>query len=180
MSGFLGSPFLSRLAERSLRSLFGTSLADNMIFTASAAVACGLSAISGEPLRSAYPFIFAAMALAWIFGSAAAGFLKQWFFLFYAAGFWFLPRLFIDAARSPTKTEEFTALNEMLARLAELITEAAPKILTEHEEIRFTASEIFLAVSLLLFFAGFLARKRAKRSRLYCEIRLKMIQNPSE
>ncbi len=185
MSGFIDrmfdkSAFLSAVAERALQSLFRTTALDNAAVTLAATAACGLSAVADEPLRSAYPIFFGAMLLSWAFASAAAGFLRQWFFLLYAGGMCFLPHLFIDAAQSPTRSEEFTAFNDALAHLAELIAVAAPQLLIETGMSRLTVSQYFFAGIALLFLAGFLIRRNARRHRFYCEVRLKIIPDLSE
>lgn len=181
MSVFSKLPFLERLAQRRLENLFRTKTSDNAAVCAAAAFACGLFAISAEPLRGLYPFAAVGMLFVWAVVSVSAGFLKQWFFPIFSAAFWLLPHLLIDAAQSPTRSEEFTALNDVLALLGELICEAAPGFFLEWLGVgRFTFSEGFLIGVAVLFTAGFLARRRARDSRFYCEARLKMLERSAE
>lgn len=181
MSAFTRFPFLGRLAEQGLRNLFRTKTSDNAAVCAAAACACGLFAISAEPLRGLYPFAAVLTLLVWAVASVSAGFLKQWFFPIFSAAFWLLPHLLIDAAHSPTRSEEFTVLNDVLALLGELICEAAPGIFLEWLGIgRLAFSEGFLIGVALLFTVGFIARRRARDSRFYCEARLKMLGDSAE
>lgn len=181
MSVFARIPFLGRLAERGLQNLFRTRTSDNAAVCAAAVFACGLFAISAEPLRGLYPFAAVLMLLVWAVASVSAGFLKQWFFPFFSAAFWLLPHLLIDAAQSPTRSEEFTALNDVLALLGELICEAAPAFFLDRLGVgRLTFSEGFAVGIAFLFAVGYLARRRARDSRFYCEARLKMLGDPSE
>lgn len=171
------SPFFTRIAERRLKLLFRTKTSENAALCAAAGFACGLSAIAAEPLRRFYPIFLAGMLLIWAAAALSAGFLRQWFFPVFAAAFHLLPHLFIDAAQSPTRSREFTALNDALALLGGLTAEAAPSLLTERFGIgRLLYSEIFLAGVAFLFLLGLFLRRRARDSRLYCEARLKMLE----
>lgn len=174
---FSDSPLRSRIVERRLILLFRTKTSENAALCAAASFACGLSAIAAEPIRRFYPLFLVGMLLIWAAAALSAGFLRQWFFPLFAAAFHLLPHLFIDAAQSATRSEEFTALNDALALLGELIAEAAPSFLTERFGIgRLPCSEFFLIGIAFLFLLGFLLRRRARGSRLYCEARLKMLE----
>lgn len=174
---FSNSPLRSRIAETRLKLLFRTTASENAALCAAVSFACGLSAIAAEPLRRFYPLFFAGMLLVWAAAALSAGFLRQWFFPAFAVAFHLLPHLLIDAAQSPTRSKEFTALNDALALLGELIAEAAPSLLTERLGIgRFLYSEFFLAGVAFLFLLGFLLRRQARGSRFYCETRLKMLE----
>lgn len=174
---FSDSPLRSRIIERRLILLFRTKTSENAALCTAVSFACGLSAIAAEPIRRFYPLFFGGMLLVWAAAALSAGFLRQWFFPLFAAAFHLLPHLFIDAAQSPTRSEEFTALNDALALLGELIAEAAPSFLTERFGIgRLTYSEFFLIGVALLFLLGFLLRRQARGSRFYCEARLKILE----
>lgn len=171
------SPLRSRIAGRRLALLFRTKTSENAALCAAASFACGLSAIAAEPLRRFYPLFLAGSLLMWAAAALSAGFLRQWFFPVFAAAFHLLPHLFIDAAQSPTRSEEFTALNDALALLGELIAEAAPSLLTEYFGIgRLLCSESLLIGIAFLFLLGLLLRRQARGSRFYCETRLKMLE----
>lgn len=175
---FSDSPLRSRIIERRLILLFRTKTSENAALCAAVSFACGLSAIAAEPIRRFYPLFLGGMLLVWAAAALSAGFLRQWFFPLFAAAFHLLPHLFIDAAQSPTRSKEFTALNDALALLGELIAEAAPSLLTERLGIgRLPYSEFFLIGIAFLFLLGFLLRRQARGSRVYCEARLKILEN---
>ena len=174
---FSDSPLRSRIIERRLTLLFRTKTSENAALCAAVSFACGLSAIAAEPLRRFYPLFLSGMLLVWAAAALSAGFLRQWFFPLFAAAFHLLPHLFIDAAQSQTRSEEFTALNDALALLGELIAKAAPSLLTGYFGIgRLPYSEFFLIGVAFLFLLGFLLRRQARGSRFYCEARLKILE----
>ncbi|MCM1417996.1 MAG: hypothetical protein NC202_04315 [Roseburia sp.] len=161
--------------------MFRTKTSENMAICAAATFACGLFSLSAEPLGTLYPFAAVVVLLVWAVASVSAGFLKQWFFPVFSAVFLLLPHLLIDAAQSPTRSESFTALNDVLALLGELIAEAAPRFFLERFGVgRLIFSEIYLGATLLLFLAGAIARRRARGSRFYCEARLNMLEGGGE
>ncbi len=152
---FSDSPLRSRIIERRLILLFRTKTSENAALCAAVSFACGLSAIAAEPIRRFYPLFLGGMLLVWAAAALSAGFLRQWFFPLFAAAFHLLPHLFIDAAQSPTRSKEFTALNDALALLGELIAEAAPSLLTERLGIgRLPYSEFFL-IGIAFLLRGF-------------------------
>lgn len=165
-------PLLARYAERRIFYFFHTSTAANIIVCAAAVFATGIFSMRNEII---YCIAAAVMCIIWIEAAFLSGFLKQWLFPLFSAGFWGLPSVFIDAVENAAEADKITPLDEFLAHLSHLVFDSL-RIVETFGTDTLTVSIIFAGWSVLIFLLGVYTRPRAKHSIFYCKTRLNHIQ----
>ena len=156
-------------------AFFGTTPAENIAFPAIASVACGFICMEYGTEHFLSIAALCIMLLSWVLSSLLSGFLRRWYFIFYAAAFNLLPYLFISEAE-----KESSQINEILAYSTRLISETAVSPLSSLGADAFNVSAVIAAVSAVCVLAGAYIRKNARSSRAYCKIRLSMLSSGKE
>ncbi|MBR5089527.1 MAG: hypothetical protein IK093_08865 [Ruminiclostridium sp.] len=158
--------------RKRILTFFDTSDGRNIAVFIISGVAAGIFAgIPNDIIRYAS---FAITVAVWIQTSVLAGFLRQWLYIFFAAVWFMLPYVFVikpDTAEAAQASD----IQYMISDLLQAVP-LRPMYMIAGEGDPGIVSAIVLLVCIVLFFIGFRARTRAKRSDFYCRTRLEQLK----
>ena len=167
-------PFLRRIASNRLDVFFSASTFSNACCAVAASLGAGLISLMGNDLL--YYAAFTVMVIVWLQTAVLSGFRKQWFFTFFAGVFWLLPHVFIDAAKSVTRSQGMDEINDMLVFASRVFTEFSVKALLPLTGGGFTLSIIIVGVITAAALLGYYIRSGARHSDFYCKKRLNQLK----
>lgn len=167
-------PFLRRIASDRLDVFFSASTFSNACCAVAASLGAGLISLMGNDLL--YYAAFTVMVVVWLQAAVLSGFRKQWFFTFFAGVFWLLPHIFIDAAKSATRSYGMDGINDTLVFISRIFTEFSVKALLPLTDSSFNLSLIIAAMLIAAALFGYYIRSRARHSDFYCKKRLNQLK----
>ena len=167
-------PILARIAGNRLDAFFSTSTLSNACCSVAASLGAGLISLLGNDLL--YYITFSVMAVVWLQTAVLSGFRKQWFFNFFAVVFWLMPHIFIDAAKSVTRSEGMDGINDMLVFASRVFTEFSVKALLPLTGGGLTLSIIIAGIITAASLLGYYIRSGARHSDFYCRKRLNQLK----
>lgn len=159
-----------------IKSFFGTTPAENLIFPVTAVLASGIICrnIAGNThwleITAA-----AVMLLSWVLSSLLSGFLKRWYFILLSGGINLLPYLFFNAAETNPSD-----INEIFVLISEFTVLYSAEPILNLGITAFNLSVTITAASAVLMVLGFIIRKNARSSKEYCKVRLSMLSKGAE
>lgn len=167
-------PIIAEFAGKRLDVFFSTSTFSNACCCVAASLGAGLISLLRNDLL--YYTAFAVMVVVWLQAAVLSGFRKQWFFTFFGGVFWLLPHVFIDAAKSVTRSQGMDGINDMLVFASRILTEYSVKALLPFTEEDFTLSLIIFGVLTAAALLGYYIRSGARHSDFYCKKRLNQLK----
>lgn len=168
-------PKAAEYCRKRIELFFDTSDGKNIVVFLIAGIAAGVFA--GCPNDIIKYAALGITAVVWIQTSVLAGFLRQWFFLFFTAVYFMLPYIFVIKP----ETAEAAQASELQYMLSDLLRTVPlrPMYLIAGDGDPQLVSTILLLVCIVLFFIGFRIRSGAKRSDFYCRTRLEQLKEDS-
>lgn len=170
---FSEHPFAAGIAEKRIRAAFSMGMGENIAVHAAAAVACALLSVSA-PFEWLYYLSFAVMLAVWVSCSLLAGFRRHWIYPVYSAAVRLLPLLLLSEKNTQTG-----AFDELLRTLCATVSDYVFSPFYSIGFDRKTICGLVLAIELAIFVRGIFLRKSAKQSKLYCSVRIKLLQHSS-
>lgn len=167
-------PLLAKTAGGRLDVFFSTSTLSNACCPIAASLGTGLISLLGNDLL--YYTAFAVMIIVWLQAAVLSGFRRQWFFTFFMGVFWLLPHIFIDAAKSVTRSYGMDGINDMLVFASRVFTEFSVKALLPLTDNSFNLSLIIVGVLTAAALLGYYIRSGARHSDFYCKKRLNQLK----
>lgn len=159
-----------------IKSFFGTSPVENLIFPVTAVLASGIICRNFTG-RTHWLEITAVtvMLLSWVLSSLLSGFLKRWYFILLSAGLNLLPYVFFNAAE-----DSASELNEIFVLISEFTAVYSAEPILSLGITAFNLSVIITTATAVLMVTGFIIRKNARSSKEYCRVRLNMLSKGTE
>lgn len=166
-------PFAASVAEKRIRAAFSMGMGENIAVHAASIAACAFLYMS-RGFGWLFYLSFAVMLVVWLSSALLAGFRRHWIFPVYSAAVRLLPLLLLS-----DKNTQTGAFDEVLRTLCTIVTDCVFSPFCGMGFDRKTLCVFFLAIEAALFVRGIFLRKNAKRSKLYCGVRIKMLQHSS-
>ncbi|MBR5091778.1 MAG: hypothetical protein IK093_20340 [Ruminiclostridium sp.] len=163
-------PGFAAYCKERINHLFDTPDSANIAIFYAAAISAGvLAGMTNDVIRWG-AVILAAGVCATV--SLAAGFLRQWFFIFFTALYFMLPYVFVIVPDDPAETDSIRLMISDLMCAVPL----RPMRLIAGDGDPQIVSIVLLAVSTAVFLVGAKLRSTAKRSDFYCRTRLDQLE----
>lgn len=170
---FSKHPFAAGFAEKRIRAAFSTGAGENIAVHAAVTLACALLSLNA-PFEWLCYLSFAVTPAVWLSSSLLAGFRRHWLFPVYSAALRFLPLLLLSEKNTQTG-----AFDEVLRTLCTIVSDCVFSPFYSLNLDRKTLCFFFFAAEAAVFAWGFFLRKNAKQSKLYCSVRIKLLQHSS-